>query len=61
MMKIEGSDPHPDPLVRCMDPRIRIHTKNVMDPQHWKNDVNVPSKSISKKNYIKKISFLLTS
>jgi hypothetical protein len=26
-MKIEGSGPDPDPLVRCMDPRIRIHTK----------------------------------
>jgi hypothetical protein len=26
-MKIEGPDPHPDPLVRGMDPRIRIHTK----------------------------------
>jgi hypothetical protein len=34
-MKIEGSDPHsdpipnpdPDPLVRGVDPRIRIHTK----------------------------------
>jgi hypothetical protein len=24
--------PDPDPLVRGMDPRIRIHTK--MDPQH---------------------------
>jgi hypothetical protein len=38
MTKTEGiqdPDPNPDPLVRGMDPRIRIHPKNVMDPQHW--------------------------
>ncbi len=33
MTKIADLDP--DPLVRGMDPRIRIRTKNVMDPQHW--------------------------
>jgi hypothetical protein len=27
MTKIAGSDPNPDPLVRGMDPRIRIHAK----------------------------------
>ncbi len=28
-------DPHPNPLVRRTDPRIRIRmTKNVTDPQH---------------------------
>jgi hypothetical protein len=33
MIRIQDPDPNPDPLVRCMDPRIRIHPK-VMDPQH---------------------------
>ncbi len=30
-------DPDPDPLVRGMDPRIRIRIplQNVMDPEHW--------------------------
>ncbi len=30
-------DPNPDQLVRGMDPRIRIriHTKIVMNPQHY--------------------------
>jgi hypothetical protein len=27
-------DPHPDPLDRGADPRIRIRTKNATDPQH---------------------------
>jgi hypothetical protein len=40
IMKItDDPDPHPDPLVRGMDPRIRIHirvrTKFQVDPQHW--------------------------
>jgi len=26
--------PDPDPLVRGMDPRIRIHPQNIMDPEH---------------------------
>jgi hypothetical protein len=26
-MKKQDLDPHPDPLVRGMNPRIRIHTK----------------------------------
>ena len=34
-IRIQDPDPNPDPLVRGMDPRIRIHPKNVMDPQHW--------------------------
>jgi hypothetical protein len=31
-------DPHPHPLVRDTDLRIRIHTKNVTDPQHCCKD-----------------------
>jgi hypothetical protein len=35
----ESSVADPDPLIRGMDPRIRIriHPQNVMDPQHWRN------------------------
>ncbi len=29
------SDPHPDPLDRGTDPKIRIRYQNVTDPQHW--------------------------
>jgi hypothetical protein len=32
--RIRIQDPDPEPLVRGMDPRIRIH-QNVMDPEHW--------------------------
>jgi hypothetical protein len=31
-------DPDPDLLVRGMDLQVRIHTKNVMDPQHCRQD-----------------------
>jgi hypothetical protein len=27
LFKVKDENPHPDPLVRGMDPRIRIHTK----------------------------------
>jgi hypothetical protein len=37
--RIRIQDPHPspnpDPLVRGMDPRIRIRIHPVMDPQHY--------------------------
>jgi hypothetical protein len=33
--RIRIQDPDPDPLTRGMDPRIRIHPQNVMDPQYW--------------------------
>ncbi len=33
--KTKESDPEPDPLVRGMDPGIRIRTKMSRIPQHW--------------------------
>ncbi len=48
-MKIEGSDPNPDPLVRDMDPRIRIriHTKmswirNTGFSYVWEDSTSIP-------------------
>jgi hypothetical protein len=53
-MKIEESDPHPDPdpLVRGMDPRIRIHTK-----MSWiRNTDNISSMDTTQVNIIGSLS-----
>ncbi len=43
--KEQDPDPHPDPLVRGMDPRIRIRGsdphQNVMDPEHWNKSYRI--------------------
>jgi hypothetical protein len=68
-------DPHPDPLIRGLDPdpvpycQAKIVRKTliptvlllVLDFLSLKNDVNVPSKSNKQKNCIKKICYLLAS